>query len=172
MLDLESRPTPPTFSKRKAGNVLSAELLTFDLAHKKRRRSPAQRLGLAYEKKVLTELDLVLPGEFLRQPTFRFNNGRALDEFAVPDAIHLLDGVLTIIEIKLRHTADAWYQLNDLYRPIVARAYPSLHINMLEICRHYDRSVRLPFKPLIVDDLRHFVSRPQDQFGISIWSGR
>lgn len=165
-------PTPPTFSKRKAGQVLSAQLLTFELRHKKTRRSPVQRLGIAYEKKILTALDLILPGEFLRQPTFRFNNGRPVDEIAIPDGIHLFDNVLTIIEIKLRHTADAWYQLNDLYRPVIARAYPHLHINLLEICRHYDRTVRLPSKINFLDDVRQFTSHPQHEFGIFIWSGQ
>jgi hypothetical protein len=162
--------TPPTYATRVAGNVRSAELLTFDLNHPKgKKKTVAQKLGLAYERKALKMIENELDTLICPHPTFRYNSGHGLDQYAIPDAIYLKDEVLTIFEIKLSHSADAWHQLNNLYKPIVQKAYPHLHINLCEVCRNYDRSIKLP-RVEFVDDLARFASSKQDKFGIYIWS--
>lgn len=162
--------TPPTYSTREAGEVRSAELLTFDLQHRRdKKKSPAQKLGLQYERRALKMLQGELPFEICPHPTFRFNSGARLSQFAIPDAIYIEGSVLTVFEIKLSHSADAWHQLNSLYKPIIQKAYPHIHINLCEICRNYDRSIKLP-RVEFVDNLTCFVSTPSDRFGIYIWS--
>ena len=172
----ESRATPPTYAKRNAEDVVTAELLKFKLYHPPKRRSAAQRLGLKYEKDVCSELLTTLDpvkGSLLFQPAFRFNAGRAFDEHAIPDIVYLApSNVITIFEIKLKHTADAWYQLRKLYRPIVAKAYPGHAINLCEVCKWYDPSIKLIGETEIVDNLWDWTNKPQTGFGIYIWSER
>lgn len=162
----------PVFALRDATACRSAQLLDFKLHHPKRKQSHAQRAGIRYEKKTLKHLSLELPEPVMYHPAFRFNAGTPYDEHAIPDAIYLHEGTLTIFEIKLKHTADAWFQLNKLYKPILARAYPGARINLCEICRDYDPSIRLPGRIEKLDTLDAFVSTPQDAYGIYLYSGR
>jgi hypothetical protein len=168
--------TPPVHAKREAGDVQRAELLEFKLKHPNaaKRRSYAQQLGLRYERKVLVHLLETLDKNVIFQPAFRFRSaGTAFDQFAIPDALYLSpSNVLTIFEIKLRHTADAWYQLKRLYLPIIQKAYPAIdRINLVEICANYDNSIKLP-STTIVDDLAAWTAEARPQFGVYLWSGR
>jgi hypothetical protein len=166
------RLTPPMYATRKAGDVSTARLVDFKLHHKSKKLSAAQRLGLAFEKKAIVHLNWELSDEVFAHPTFRFNNGTPLDQYAIPDALWVAGKTLTIFEIKLRHTADAYYQLKDLYAPIIAKAYPGFAINLVEICRHYDRTIKLPGKVTFVDNLKAHCEIPREGFGIYLWGGR
>ena len=106
------------------------------------RRSAAQRAGLLFEEKVVEKLKSTEPG-FISHLPFRFFS--SLDAgYAIPDGI-IFNGVyLTLVEIKLRHTVDAWYQLKDFYLPIVQCAFPWAQISCWEICKNYDPGVKLP----------------------------
>lgn len=161
--------SPPAFAKRNAEGVLDSKLLDFKLKHSKSRSSPAQKAGLRYEKRALVHLALELDERLTSHPAFKFNQGKRLDEFAIPDAIYFGEEVLTIFEIKIRHTADAWYQLKRLYLPVVQRAYPEKIINLCEVYRSFDSSVVLP-NAVQVDDLKAFCSKPHSGFGMYFWS--
>ena len=163
--------TPPTYAKREAGEVKSAKLLPFKLQHPKTKHTYAQRAGLLFERKAFLHLEKEL-GAVLFHPAFRFNSGKRFDEHAIPDALYIHDNILTIFEIKLSHTADAWYQLKLLYLPIVSKVYPDFHINLVEICKSYDPSIRLAETPEIIDSLHHFCCTPKPTFGVYIWRGR
>jgi hypothetical protein len=165
--------TPPRYSTRDATDCRSAQLIPFPPRHKQTKRpSPAQKLGLRYEVKAFKHLSMELDSAVFFHPAFRFNAGKPFDEHAIPDAIYLHEGILTIFEIKLKHTADAWYQLRKLYLPVVQKAYPGAEINLCEICREYDPSIRLAGDVTFVENLNHFVARRSPAFGIYIWSGR
>lgn len=165
--------TPPIHSRRDVGDVRTAELLPFRLQHPEKKRSAAQRLGISYERKALAHLAIELPHEVLNHPAFRFRSaGKAFDEHAIPDAIYLAKSVLTIFEIKIRHTADAWYQLRKLYLPVVQKAYPGYAINLVEVCKGFDPSIRLQGEVQLVEDLDSFTSEARIAFGIYLWSGR
>lgn len=165
--------TPPTHSTRVAGEVYSAELIDFKPKASHAKRSVAQQLGLRYERRALVHLAGELERPVTFHPAFRFRSeGKYFDQFAIPDALYLSSSnVLTIFEIKLKHTSDAWHQLKKLYLPIVAKVYPEAKINLCEICSSYDRSVQIP-KATIIDNLAEFTSTPTDYFGVYLWSGR
>lgn len=169
-----NKPTPPRFATRDATECRTAELLEFPPQHKRKTRSsPAQKLGLRYEARVFRHLAMELDRAVFFHPAFRFNANRPFDEHAIPDAIYLSEaGILTIFEVKLKHTADAWYQLRKLYLPVVQKAYPGTQINLCEICREYDPSIVLPRPPQFVEKLNEFTSVKQNEFGIYLWSGR
>jgi hypothetical protein len=165
--------TPPTHSTRIAGEVYSAELIDFKPKPSHAKKSVAQQLGLRYERRALVHLAAELEKPVVFHPAFRFRSeGKQFDQFAIPDALYISSSnVLTIFEIKLKHTADAWHQLKKLYLPIVAKAYPGYEINLCEICASYDRGVQIP-KATIIDLLPAFAATPTDFFGVYLWSGR
>ncbi len=166
--------TPPTHSTRIAGEVYSAELIDFKPKASHAKKSYAQQLGLRYERRALVHLSAELERTVSWHPAFRFRaEGKQFDQFAIPDAIYLSSSnVLTIFEIKLKHTADAWHQLKKLYLPIVSKVYPDVvGINLCEICSTYDRGIRLP-QTTIVETLTAFTSAPTEFFGVYLWSGR
>lgn len=161
--------------KRNAGVVMSAELLPIlPYQRKKRTRcSPAQKAGLRYEANAFSHLQIAL-SNFQMHPTLRFQSeGRRLSEICIPDALTTSkDGrAITIIEIKLRHTHEAWNQLHNLYLPVARKLFPRSVINLLEICQNFDPGVNLPGESEMVDDLS-WVEQPQSRYGIYWWSGR
>lgn len=134
-----------------------------------RPRQQAKKAGISFEKKVCAQLSLTYPERFISQICFKFvdssiwNPGRSQTCY--------VDGLLfsadwksvTLIEIKLRHSADAFHQLWNFYRPIVQKAWPCLQVNCLEICRWYDPAVKLP-KPVAFVEAVHQAGGVREAF--------
>lgn len=140
-----------TYVRRQAGSVLSASLLWgeagFPPSGAQRGKSAAQNEGLRFEEKVSQELTLRYE-YFLPQVPFRFTTSYGTEKC-------ILDGMLfkhrsletheiVLVEMKKRHTADAWFQLRQLYFPVVQKAFPRSSLRLLEICKQYEPGVRLP----------------------------
>jgi hypothetical protein len=136
------------YVKRRAGEVSTAHLLWdragLPCAGTSRGKSAAQNRGLRYEEKITEYLNSRYP-YFLAQVPFRFTSGFVTEKC-------ILDGLLwskpgekevVMVEIKSRHTADAWFQLRYLYFPVVQAAFPGWDIRLLEICRTFE-PVALP----------------------------
>jgi hypothetical protein len=88
-----------------------------------------------------------------------------------PDALILQprDGLLTIVEVKYQHTPDAWWQLRELYLPVVSLAFgPDWRIAMLEVVKWYDPHVSFPETPLLTPDP---LRPPHGRIGVHIWAG-
>jgi len=45
---------------------------------------------------------------------------------------------MVIVEVKIQHMPEAWWQLEAAYRPILQAAAPKADIYCLEVCRSYD----------------------------------
>jgi hypothetical protein len=103
---------------------------------------------------------------------FRFTgveNGSLRSGRAIPDllAVDFVNRQVLVVELKLRHTADAFNQLRNFYLPIVARALPGFEAFGLEICKFYDPAVRLPLRVDFISSLEEgFESGPA---GHSVW---
>lgn len=100
-----------------------------------------------------------------------FGNGSNHSRWAQPDGL-LVDfnrGLLTVVEIKLRHMQKAWWWLRELYLPLITFLFgPSWSYSVLEVVRFYDPSVTWPEPIRMVkspDLLRN------GQFGVHIWNG-
>lgn len=165
------------YARRRAGNVTSARA-EWDKPPRVnkagRGRSSAQNAGLRYERKVLDHLAEVLP-LFLDHLSFSYTSDW-VDERCIPDGIALSSSrphLLTVIEVKHRHTADGWFQLTHSYLPVVKRAFPHHQIQLLEVCKSYDPGIKLPEPISLVEDLPKVVNQGLDnRFGIYIWTGR
>ena len=89
------------------------------------RAKGAKAVGLRYERKVLDRFSRF--PHFIPSPWFRYTL-RGLPNrvnYAQPDGmfIDIATGIVTIIEVKYAHTADAYFQLVDKYIPIVSRFF-------------------------------------------------
>lgn len=51
---------------------------------------------------------------------------------------------VTILEVKYNHCVDAYFQLFDLYAPVVQCAFPSYKVATVEVVKWYDPSVAFP----------------------------
>ncbi len=135
--------------------------------------SPGQKAGLRYEQKALNYLyqfDL-----FLDHLPFNFFADGCGGK-AIPDGVLLVPRMreLVVVEIKLRHTTEAWFQLNRFYIPIVRKAFPQLKVISCELVRSYDPGVTLPGRYELVQDINQWVGSVKEVgvHYIGIYSGR
>lgn len=75
---------------------------------------------------------------------------------------------IIVIETKLKHTIDAWNQLELLYIPVLKKFYgPGWTFCSVEICRLYDPSIANGFTHHIIDSLSD--ASPKD-FNVLQWA--
>jgi hypothetical protein len=129
-------------------------------------RTPAQKSGLRYEKKVAERLEASFGVRFQREPCYRYETlsggGRCY-----PDGVICFGDRLLIVEIKLSHCLRAWKQLRQLYQPVVALAH-GLPVEVAEISRSYDPDVALPEPHALLLDPRE-LEQPSDLFRVLKW---
>lgn len=108
------------------------------------RGNGAQRAGLRYERKVLDLLCELFP-ETKKSPWFEFNDPHtSCPRWCQPDAMLKTEDGLILFEVKIRFTSDAWFQLEQLYRPVVERALLRPVNATVVICRTFDPAVQFP----------------------------
>lgn len=107
----------------------------------------AQKRGKQYERKALVALEEVYAHELVPHPWFYYQDRFDHPRWCQPDALLIrpYQGKITIIEIKLRHTADAYHQLFELYLPIVKWTFgPQWKYSCCEVVRWYDAAEKVP----------------------------
>lgn len=123
-------------------------------------------LGKSYERRVHEHLGNVYPG-YVAGQWFKFFDGQR-QRWCQTDGL-LFDpdiGAVCIIEVKYQHTADAWWQLNELYLPVVRNAFPGWLITTCEVVKWFDPAVVCPQKPRLCRTPE--VASP-GEFGVYIW---
>lgn len=140
-------------------------------AQARRRRVGAKGAGLRYEEKVQD----ILGGAFARQglaylpsPWFKYRRRSAPDRenFAQPDGIapDVKRGIIFLVEIKIKHTPDSYFQLLDRYVPLLDAFFNSTErlwrIAPIEVCRWYDPLTAYPCKVKMIDQLH--LAEPKD----------
>lgn len=137
-----------------------------------RRRKGRRRSGELYERRVQTWLSEEFGPAYLPSPWFYF---RAVGEdrvrWAQPDGLlfDFTSGTITIIEVKLQHTAAAWWQVKWLYHPLVAHVFPPdlWRYAFVEVVKWFDRDTLFPEKCAL---LPHIAMADVGKFGVHIWS--
>lgn len=135
-------------------------------------RSAAQAAGIRYEAKVLDYLEETCRG-FLAHVPFSFVADNASGRI-IPDGIikSSTKPRLCIVEVKLRHDATGYYQL-EFYKKIISKAFPTIEIVTLEVTKGYDPSVILPETPhFVTSDIQQWVDNGTETFGVHIWTGK
>jgi hypothetical protein len=139
-------------------------------AGRRTRNSAAQRAGLAYQRRV---------GEFLAgrdsnwrvlsSPWFAYCDwGGGKRRYCQPDFILADDSNSTavLVEVKIRWTPAAWWQLEKLYLPVVRASKRWENLLLLCISRGYDPAIPAPAEPHFVDDV--YQCKPE-QFNLLIF---
>lgn len=142
----EARPSlrPPDF--RIAGRVMTARFCAAPLLPRRNKRTTAaQKFGKRYEGRVLDLLSKQF-ANIRRCPWISFETDRVSYRLCQPDALIIgqTGADITIVEIKARHTIDAFWQLRHLYAPVVQNIFPSHKLRLLEIVKSFDGAVRFP----------------------------
>ncbi len=142
----------PYFRREHKSPILSAGFRP-RLPRTARGSNPAARRGLRFEAKVLERFQRLYGRRFISQLSFFFENEMTPDGRpgtrgeAVPDGLLFSPDYkqVLLLEVKLRHSGDAWWQTNKFYKPILEKAFFGLiEVTPVEVVQHYDPRVRLP----------------------------
>lgn len=157
-------PPPPKF--KAAVGVRSAQFLAERPPFIKKGRSTGRfAVGIRYEREAKEWLSLFALGQanlrLLDGPWLAFQDDSG-KRWCQPDAVLLDDDLkeCTIIEIKYQHTSDAWYQLKQLYLPVLRCALQGYSFRLLELVHWLDAAASWPEELISVPTLD---SRWRDQ---------
>ena len=143
---------PPPRNFNPAGVVQEAALASrpppFISVPRKSRGKKAE--GMRYERAAQQHFDAAYGDFYVPSPWFCFSSVHTRDKYRYcqPDGL-LFDprrGVLTIIEFKLKHTPNAWWQTRHLYQPVVQKLFPSdlWTISICEVVKWLDPHTTFP----------------------------
>lgn len=116
-----------------------------------KRGKPSGRfaVGLRYEREVHEYLSLLALGrpelEFLQSPWIEFTD-RTGRRWCQPDAVVLQreSKIGIILEVKYQHCSDAWFQLKELYFPVLRKIFPGFVFGLVEVVHWHDPTVKFP----------------------------
>jgi len=144
---------PPGFQA--ISGVQEAELVPLPPWEISPPETAAQRRGLAYERKAHAHFERKFSERYLASPWFHYTRtntrGLSRSNFCQPDGLlfDIPQGRIIILEMKLRHTPDAWWQLFYRYIPVVKAAYPGFELEVCEVTPFLDPAVRCPEPPVL-----------------------
>jgi hypothetical protein len=111
--------------------------------------SAAQRAGIRYERKALTFLAKEFGDDFTPSQWFQYIvNGKP--RWCQVDGIVRRNNLTVIVEVKVRFTSDAWWQLRKLYEPVVRAALRPSRLALAIVCKSFDPAVPFPEEPSIL----------------------
>ena len=78
-------------------------------------------------------------------------------------------GRICVVECKIRHTAQAFSKLNDIYLPVLKLIFPETlwQFSGVEFTKAYDCAVKLPVRVSIHDLIEEV---PSNKFGVVVWN--
>lgn len=133
-----------------AGEVLSAKLISrpppFIFEHAKQHRSAAQAKGIRYEVRAHHHFSELHGVFYLPSQWYEFNT-RDGPRWCQTDGLifepHL--GLIVVLEMKYNHSSLSWWQLFELYLPVVRRAFSkNWTLAGCEIVKWFDPAVKGP----------------------------
>lgn len=137
------------------------------------RPSGAQRAGQLYEEKAQRHFSTRYPLLYVESPWLNFSSSIGGERWCQPDAwlVDLKRGVVTVLEYKLRHTADAWWQLRKLYEPVTRALFGvrDWEIAVMEIVQWYDPATTFPEKQIRMQNIDEL---EPGRFGVHQWDPR
>jgi len=129
--------------------------------------SASKKAGLSFQRKVATRLVKEFGGAVTVEPWFRFRSrGSDRWRYCSPDAILLLPyNNLIIVETKLTHVPDSYYQLKQLYEPVIRKHF-GLVPKLCSIVKSYDGATPYPEEHDYIFELSEL---NPDKIGILRW---
>lgn len=154
-----------------AGTVLSAYVSkTPPPFVRTRKYRGARARGVNYEKKVHPYLSELFPDRYVANPWLNFESEESVKRrWCQPDGliIDFLEGIITCVEVKYSHTAEAWFQTRELYVPVLQCIFPVnlWDIQICEVVKWYDPAVIFPEKVTLTEE----PNRPTQRFKVHIF---
>jgi len=153
-----------------AGRVVAARVSATPPPFIRTRRYRGRRAdGVRYERLVQAHLLGEYPQTYVAGPWLHFRS-ESSDKWrwCQPDGL-LIDverGIITCVEVKYSHTANAWWQTRELYLPVLAHLFPIplWRLQVCEVVKWYDPSVVFPEQV----ELAAEVGRPSEKFKVHI----
>lgn len=112
-------------------------------------------------------LDEFGPTSYFPSQWFQFQRYGNRQEFCQTDGLLFRpkQQKVLIIEVKYKHTPDAYWQLEEKYVPVVRKLFPEWEISTLEIVKWYDPSTSFPVEVSLKKDI--LLASP-NEFGVHI----
>lgn len=155
---------------RSAQGLINAEMALTEYNYTQRfakAKRGVKANGLRFENKIVNTLEAQFGNSFISGIPFRFSTVYSAFNVCIPDGLLISGDRIIILEMKLRHTADAWWQLKKLYKPVVEKAL-NKNTRLLEICKYYEPEVRVPESQPVFNSIDQFLYSKVD-FGCVIW---
>ena len=164
---------------RQPNSIYEARISSYVLPLSGKSKNSSVRLGVKYEKEVHEHFKEIFGSTYKSGIVCEYletKYGRR--RFCEMDGL-LLDkesqrGV--IVEVKLSHTSDAYFQTEKLYLPVARKIWPKVKFRSLEVCRSFDSAAPFPARTKVLFDLRNvfsFLSFDQsDDFGVYVYDPR
>lgn len=110
-------------------------------------RKGRKRQGLIYQARAGAWLNDRFSPHFRYGPWLIFNK----DRWCQPDGLLLYPEAhrIVVTEIKLSHCSEAWFQLFELYIPVVQMLFPGWEVVGCEVCKWYDPAISVPQRPTL-----------------------
>lgn len=128
-----------------------------------------KKKGRDYERAAVRHISELYPGLFVPHPWIHVVDQEG-PRWVQPDGLLIrpMEGMVTIVEFKLKHTPTAWFQLTELYRPVVEWLFPRdlWTIRLCEVCRWYDPSIFFPGEANLRPKLEEVKA---NEVGVYIW---
>lgn len=129
--------------------------------------SSAQKNGLRYEAKAQSYLIRELGHQYLPSPFIHFCDDSGF-RTCIPDGILHTPNSTFVFEIKSQHMPEAWWQLKQLYAPVLRAYNPEIPVHCIEVVRSYDPAMPFPCPVTVIDDLAAWIKNPSIGFGVLI----
>ena len=153
-------PTMSSFLRLSENDVATSSILLGipSFVRDGRKAGGRKAVGLRYESRVLDDYRARFP-HFCASPWFRYTLRHLPNRinYCQPDGIFVdpSSGLVTIVEIKYAHTADAYFQLVDKYIPIVKKFFgggSDWRYAVCEVVHWFDAAVAFPTAVRLLDD--------------------
>lgn len=142
-----AHPRPTKF--KPAREVTSARICAKPPWIRRKRAKGRFAVGIGYERKVQDHLALLVLGleqvRYLESPWIEFltDEGKRwcqLDGLVINHKHRLA----IIYEIKWAHCERAWFQLRELYQPVVRKLLPNYTVGLMEVVHWHDPQIQWP----------------------------
>ncbi len=121
---------------------------------KTRTRNPKYTRGLKYERKVSEKLDSLYGSDWEPGAWFWYQAaGMEKRKYCQVDGILTVGKRKILVECKYNHCPDAYFQLTNLYLPVVRFLFPKAEIALCEIVKWYDPDTAFPCSVVLLPRL-------------------
>lgn len=144
------------------------------ISNRRTKLKGAARKGVEYEKNFADYMvdrfgELYVPGPWIRYKEI----GKERSRWCQPDGLLFIPALsrIILIETKFRHTSDAWWQLRQLYLPVISHMFQpdKWQYCTLEVTKWYDRDTLFPERIKLCPDV---LMLEPGEFGVHIWIPR